>query len=89
MAKVRIYVGTDGKLHFTNSGGADTVLPFNNSKTLQVRAKAHEKGGVQYFYVQIYNNGTLVFNQGGWLSSDGASGSKDAAGYVTINTFTV
>lgn len=58
-------------------------------KTLQVRAKGHESGGVQYFYVQIYKENTLVFNQGGWISSDGASGSKDAAGYVTINSFTV
>ena len=26
---MNVYVGDDGKLHFVNSGGADTVLPFN------------------------------------------------------------
>ncbi len=28
---MKTYVGTDGKLHFVNSAGADTVLPFSNS----------------------------------------------------------
>jgi len=31
MGKVRVYVGSDGKLHFVDSAGADTVLPFKNS----------------------------------------------------------
>lgn len=30
MHKINIYVGTDKKLHFTNSVGADSVLNFNN-----------------------------------------------------------
>lgn len=29
MKKINIYVGTDNKLHFINSVGADSVLPFN------------------------------------------------------------
>ena len=29
LGKVRVYVGSDGKLHFVNSGGADSVLPFS------------------------------------------------------------
>ena len=56
----------------------------SSQKTLQVRAKAHESGGVQYFYVRIYNGNTLLFDQG---SNDRQS--KDSAGYVTINNFTV
>ena len=28
---IRTYVGADGKLHFTDAGGADTALPFNNA----------------------------------------------------------
>ena len=28
---MNVYVGGDGKLHFVNSGGADSVLPFNNA----------------------------------------------------------
>lgn len=33
-----MYVGSDGKLHFTNSGGADSVLNFNFLKTPTVIA---------------------------------------------------
>lgn len=29
LTKVKVYVGSDGKLHFVNSGGADSVLPFS------------------------------------------------------------
>ena len=31
--RVNVYVGSDGKLHFVNSGGADTALPFRGSGT--------------------------------------------------------
>ena len=61
----------------------------SSQKTLQVRAKAHVSGGVTYFYVRIYGGDAIVFDQGGWLASSNASGAKDAAGYVTINSFTV
>ncbi len=30
LTNVRTYVGEDGKLHFVNSTGADTVIPFNS-----------------------------------------------------------
>lgn len=33
VTKVKTYVGSDGKLHFTNASGADTVLNFNFIKT--------------------------------------------------------
>lgn len=54
------------------------------SKNLQVRAKAHESGGVQYFYVRVYNTSgwVLMFDQGG---NDMAA--KDGSGYVTLGTF--
>ena len=29
-SKIKTYVGDDGKLHFVNSAGADTVLPFSS-----------------------------------------------------------
>lgn len=32
LVKVRTYVGSDGKLHFVDASGADSVLPFSNSK---------------------------------------------------------
>lgn len=34
MGKIRTYVGSDGKLHFTDASGADSVLPFNNKAKL-------------------------------------------------------
>ena len=32
LAKVKVYVGSDGKLHFVDRTGADTALPFNPGK---------------------------------------------------------
>lgn len=32
LTNINTYVGEDGKLHFVNSTGADTVLPFNPQK---------------------------------------------------------
>lgn len=32
ISKINTYVGDDGKLHFVNGEGADTVLPFSESK---------------------------------------------------------
>lgn len=29
LGRVNVYVGGDGKLHFVNSGGADSVIPFS------------------------------------------------------------
>lgn len=36
LTRVNVYVGSDGKLHFVNSGGADSVLPFNNKPEYHV-----------------------------------------------------
>ena len=30
--RIRVYVGSDGKLHFVNKAGADSVLPFSSFK---------------------------------------------------------
>ena len=46
LAKVKVYVGGDGKLHFVNSGGADSVLPFSKSYTLpQMVFQIQDSGG--------------------------------------------
>lgn len=34
--KVNVYVGDDGKLHFVDSMGADSELPFNGSRDLNI-----------------------------------------------------
>lgn len=33
---MNVYVGGDGKLHFVNSGGADSALPFNTIPSLEL-----------------------------------------------------
>lgn len=42
LGRVNVYVGGDGKLHFVNSGGADSVLPFNNKPTYYVVSTGRE-----------------------------------------------
>ena len=39
LGNINVYVGSDGKLHFKNSAGADSALPFNTS--VQVLALNH------------------------------------------------
>lgn len=34
MKKIKTYVGSDGKIHFVDSTGADSVLPFKSAPTL-------------------------------------------------------
>lgn len=43
MNNINVYVGSDEKLHFVNSGGADTALNFNTST--KVLAMAHSNQG--------------------------------------------
>ena len=54
------------------------------TRNLQVRAKAHESGGIHYFYVRVYNTSGwgLMFDKGGNDTS-----AKDGSGYVTLGTF--
>ena len=42
LGRVNVYVGGDGKLHFVNSGGADSVLPFNNKPEYYVVSTGRE-----------------------------------------------
>lgn len=34
MNQIEVYVGSDGKMHFKNSAGADTVINFSSSQIL-------------------------------------------------------
>lgn len=57
---IKTYVGSDGKLHFTNSAGADSVLPFNNEENsselliekLHSTGNAGSNSGHGYFYIK-------------------------------------
>ena len=46
-SQIKTYVGTDGKIHFTNSAGADTVLNFsvNKSKSYKLNLENVGNGG--------------------------------------------
>lgn len=37
LSKVKTYVGEDGKLHFIDSAGADTALPFSNNEWEEIK----------------------------------------------------
>ena len=74
MSKVKTYVGSDGKLHFVNSAGADTALNFSS-------------GLSDSKYATLFNgNGTQI---GNWSSTDStkytmvSSGKVYLAGYCT------
>lgn len=61
MELIKTYVGEDGKLHFIDSTGADSVLPFNGKRmlTVNLRCTAAVNGS--------YGNGTWVFT----INTDG------------------
>lgn len=45
--KVKIYVGSDGKLHFTNASGADTALNFSKGLIKYESISCGEQGNTQ------------------------------------------
>ena len=44
MGNIKIYIGGDGKIHFTNKDGADSVLNFSSFKT-EEKTFSWEGGG--------------------------------------------
>ena len=54
MTKVKTYVGTDGKLHFVNSAGADTALNFSSKArctlTLSITSSSYAHVGDNHIY---------------------------------------
>lgn len=54
MSKINTYVGSDGKIHFTNSAGADSVLPFKSS------SEGYPKSSYSYY--------SAVSGAGDWTS---------------------
>lgn len=72
LSKVRIYVGSDGKLHFVNSAGADTVLPFSSGEMIHIPYQAHPAGKA-YSYTFPRTPQAIVI-----LNGIGAGASPDA-----------
>ena len=57
-AKIKTYVGSDGKIHFVNSVGADTVLNFSSASKLLWYQEA--KGDSSVFPAQTITLNELV-----------------------------
>ena len=59
LGQVKTYVGSDGKLHFVDASGADTVLPFSNEfvvKRFSLHSASHQADGTtEESYLQIEN----------------------------------
>ena len=50
MTNVNIYVGEDGYLHFVDSAGADTVLPFNNVTSMPNVHTEYVSGTIRHLF---------------------------------------
>ena len=68
LSKVNVYVGTDGKLHFVNASGADSVLNFSSitrlySNTIQIvpSVKTYEIGFRPKFFMMGLTGNNSVF----------------------------
>lgn len=75
---VNVYVGSDGKLHFVNSGGADSVLPFSQKATITFKTELHSTGwGI-----------TRISKPDGYSSVDAylSRGSGSVYGYTSSDT---
>lgn len=48
LTRVNVYVGGDGKMHFVNSGGADSVLNFNKGKLYTITGIAKGWSGATF-----------------------------------------
>ena len=75
LGKVRTYVGSDGKLHFVDASGADTVLPFKrslnvvevplSSLSLYHATFAAEIGSVYFIAGNALDNSAITGSSGG------------------------
>jgi hypothetical protein len=86
---VRTYVGSDGKLHFVDASGADSVLPFSGGLKLELvwtnpnhktdfavnQAISIDLSGYNYIYAEsFYNTTEMVHYTGSTLISIGGTG---------------
>lgn len=91
LTNINVYVGTDGKIHFTNSAGTDSALSFNKASGTATAAQ------VLTGYTFSNNSGTgldgSMTNRGAWTPSNinpGGSvtipaGYHNGSGKVTAN----
>ena len=53
LGQVKTYVGSDGKLHFVDASGADTVLPFNGLDSLNMLIIWYDRYSGFWFNAEI------------------------------------
>lgn len=56
--QIRVYVGSDKKIHFVNSAGADTVLPFNSEIPLTIQVNHYRNNNL--YHTDLYINGAKI-----------------------------
>ena len=94
--KIKTYVGTDGKLHFVNSAGADTALNFSSgsstTKLLSINISCQVVGGGVYQYgsgvvtLSYDSNGNFVKLTGSTTFSwNGTAGTSTSYGAGTCS----
>ena len=75
VSNVKTYVGTDGKLHFTDSAGADTALNFKSASNIASRSFKLELSYGSYLWVyltataSISNGAITISNPTSYLAS--------------------
>ena len=74
-SKIKTYVGEDGKIHFVDRTGADSVLPFN-------------KGGSTVEYISVYFNLFHNWSVDGTYIEALTSGTTKISFKITNNTGT-
>ena len=92
---INVYVDEEGKLHFVNGNGADTVLPFNN-KSLKISSWYYQiNGGETVLIFDFINYNTLSIGEqdgGGTLAVYGKNESEteisiESDGYYNISAY--
>lgn len=86
--KVRVYVGSDGKIHFVNSAGADSALPFKRDfqVTVTTSSKLYQANNLSLIWgtattvgIYTYKNGTGTFKVTSSQKADAYPKSSDSS----------
>ena len=80
LTNINVNVGEDGKLHFVDSTGADTVLPFKSYNydyytgtspfTKTFDRKPRSLAAICSSYATLVINGSIEYNQGNMINID-------------------
>ena len=71
MTNINVYVGDDEKIHFTDSAGADTVLPFSKGTNTMVQA-----------FSSVNNSHSNMYGSGVGYISNNRINTNNALAYV-------